>query len=195
MGTSAARTELTRENLPYTSSLTDAEWALIAPLLPEHSASGVRGAGRCGRSLTASSTCCVPSAHGGICRWTSRLGLRFTAGSCACRRRACSGARLTPSDARAGCARSGRGATGCDGHRHRARVAADHLFEQGDGTKAGGGLQQRHDLGLQDLGQGIGPPRPRWTFFRDGRRGSCSMRSAVAGLKPALATAERRGAV
>ncbi|KAB7781870.1 Mobile element protein, partial [Methylorubrum populi] len=34
MWTPAARAELARENLPYASSLTDGEWALIAPLLP-----------------------------------------------------------------------------------------------------------------------------------------------------------------
>ncbi|MDV2988246.1 UNVERIFIED_CONTAM: IS5/IS1182 family transposase, partial [Methylobacteriaceae bacterium AG10] len=32
--TPAARAELARETLPYTSRLTDAEWARIAPLLP-----------------------------------------------------------------------------------------------------------------------------------------------------------------
>ena len=40
MWTPAARAELARENLPYASSLTDAEWALIAPLLPEPSRIG-----------------------------------------------------------------------------------------------------------------------------------------------------------
>lgn len=40
MWTPAARTELARENLPYASSLTDTEWALIAPLLPEPSRIG-----------------------------------------------------------------------------------------------------------------------------------------------------------
>ena len=40
MWTPAARAELARENLPYASSLTNAEWALIAPLLPEPSRIG-----------------------------------------------------------------------------------------------------------------------------------------------------------
>ena len=37
MWTPAALAKLAREKLPYASSLTDAEWALIAPLLPEPS--------------------------------------------------------------------------------------------------------------------------------------------------------------
>lgn len=40
MWTPAARAELARESLPYASSLTDAEWALIVPLLPEPSGIG-----------------------------------------------------------------------------------------------------------------------------------------------------------
>lgn len=41
-------------------------------------------------------------------------------------------------------------------------VTPDHLLEQGNGTKAGGCLKQGHDLGLEDLGQGIwSPPPPR----------------------------------
>ena len=40
MWTPAARAELARENLPYASSLTDGEWALIAPLLPAPSRIG-----------------------------------------------------------------------------------------------------------------------------------------------------------
>lgn len=41
-------------------------------------------------------------------------------------------------------------------------VTPNHLLEQGDRTKAGGRLQQRHDLVLEDRGQGIGsPPAPR----------------------------------
>ena len=34
MWTPAARAELARENLPYATSLSDAEWAIVAPLLP-----------------------------------------------------------------------------------------------------------------------------------------------------------------
>jgi len=37
-------------------------------------------------------------------------------------------------------------------------VTPDHLLEQGDGTKAGGGLQEGYDLGLEDLGQRIARP-------------------------------------
>ena len=34
MRTPAARAELARESLPYATSLSDAEWAVLAPLLP-----------------------------------------------------------------------------------------------------------------------------------------------------------------
>lgn len=40
--TPAARAELARETLPYTSRLTDAEWARIAPLLPVPVVRGTR---------------------------------------------------------------------------------------------------------------------------------------------------------
>lgn len=40
MWTPAVRAELAREILPYASSLTDAEWALTAPRLPEPSRAG-----------------------------------------------------------------------------------------------------------------------------------------------------------
>ena len=40
MWTPAAHAELARENLLYASSLTNAEWALIAPLLPAPSRTG-----------------------------------------------------------------------------------------------------------------------------------------------------------
>src|SRR3954466_10251231 len=40
MWTPAARAELARESLHYATSLTDAEWAVVAPLLPGPAATG-----------------------------------------------------------------------------------------------------------------------------------------------------------
>jgi transposase len=40
MWTPAARAELARESLPYATSLSDAEWAVLAPLLPAPSSTG-----------------------------------------------------------------------------------------------------------------------------------------------------------
>jgi len=40
MWTPAARAELARESLPYATCLTDAEWALVAPLLPSPASTG-----------------------------------------------------------------------------------------------------------------------------------------------------------
>ena len=40
MWTPAARAELARENLPYATCLSDAEWAVVAPLLPSPAATG-----------------------------------------------------------------------------------------------------------------------------------------------------------
>ena len=40
MWTPAARAELARESLPYATSLTDAEWTVVAPLLPGPAATG-----------------------------------------------------------------------------------------------------------------------------------------------------------
>ena len=37
-------------------------------------------------------------------------------------------------------------------------MASEHLFENGDGPKAGSGLQHRHDLRLEDIGQRVRPP-------------------------------------
>ena len=37
-------------------------------------------------------------------------------------------------------------------------IASEHLFEDGDGSKAGSGLQHRHDLRLEDIGQRVRPP-------------------------------------
>ena len=56
------------------------------------------------------------------------------------------------------------------------RVASEHLLEDRDRPYAGGGLQHRHDLGLEDVGQRIRRRRPRAAFFCDGRRGSFSIR-------------------
>jgi hypothetical protein len=50
-----------------------------------------------------------------------------------------------------------------------------HLLEDGDGPEAGRRLQQRHDLGVENIRQRIGPP-PRTAFFCDGSRGSFSIR-------------------
>lgn len=38
--TPAARPELARESLPYATCLTDAEWALVVPILPAPAATG-----------------------------------------------------------------------------------------------------------------------------------------------------------
>ncbi|MCJ2006158.1 transposase, partial [Methylobacterium sp. J-092] len=38
--TPAARAELARESLPYATNLSDAEWAVLAPLLPAPSSTG-----------------------------------------------------------------------------------------------------------------------------------------------------------
>src|SRR4051794_6543426 len=40
MWTPAARAELARESLPYATSLTDAEWTVVAPLLPSPAVTG-----------------------------------------------------------------------------------------------------------------------------------------------------------
>jgi len=40
MWTPAARAELARESLPYATSLTDAEWTVVAPLLAAHATTG-----------------------------------------------------------------------------------------------------------------------------------------------------------
>ncbi|MCJ2007675.1 transposase, partial [Methylobacterium sp. J-092] len=40
MWTPAARAELARESLPYATNLSDAEWAVLAPLLPAPSSTG-----------------------------------------------------------------------------------------------------------------------------------------------------------
>ncbi|MEY9778634.1 hypothetical protein ABIA23_000036 [Sinorhizobium fredii] len=38
------------------------------------------------------------------------------------------------------------------------RMAAQHLIEDGDRTNARCRLQQRHDLGIEDVGEWIGTP-------------------------------------
>jgi len=40
MWTLPARAELARESLPYATSLSDAEWAVLAPLIPAPSSTG-----------------------------------------------------------------------------------------------------------------------------------------------------------
>ena len=35
-------------------------------------------------------------------------------------------------------------------------MTAHHLLEDGDGSQAGGRLQHRHDLGVEDVGERIG---------------------------------------
>ena len=46
-------------------------------------------------------------------------------------------------------------------------MAPEHLLEDGDRPKAGGGLQHRHDLGVEDIGQRIGPaPSARRLLLR-----------------------------
>lgn len=40
MWTPAARAELARENLPYATSLSEAEWTVVEPLLPGPATTG-----------------------------------------------------------------------------------------------------------------------------------------------------------
>jgi hypothetical protein len=58
-------------------------------------------------------------------------------------------------------------------------VTPDHLLEDGDGTKAGGGLQEGHDLGLEEIAERIGTASAARRLLH--RRQSRIMRQAVAG--------------
>jgi hypothetical protein len=60
----------------YPSDLTDAQWELIAPLLPPPSPLGRREKHDRRQIVTRSSTCYAQAAHGGICPKTSPLGRR-----------------------------------------------------------------------------------------------------------------------
>ena len=44
-------------------------------------------------------------------------------------------------------------------------MAAKHLVQYGYRPDAGSGLEQRHDLGVKDCGQGIGPATPAWCLL------------------------------
>ena len=59
------------------------------------------------------------------------------------------------------------------------RMAADHLLENGDRSKAGGCLQHRHDFGIENISERIGP--------------SASSRSLLRGQLRILLDAIRRG--
>ncbi len=74
MWTPAARAELVRETLPYATCLRDAEWTVLALLLPRLPGPAARGDGRSASCSTAFSTSCAPAALGAICRSTSHPG-------------------------------------------------------------------------------------------------------------------------
>ena len=91
MWTPAARAELARESLPYATSLTDAEWRVVAPLLPSPAVTGRPWRWPTRLVLDAVLyVSCGPAARGGTCRTSSRRGPPCTAGFCACRARPCS---------------------------------------------------------------------------------------------------------
>ena len=50
MWTPATRRQHSRDGLRYETDLTDAEWAVIEPLMPEPSPEGGHGHGLCARS-------------------------------------------------------------------------------------------------------------------------------------------------
>jgi hypothetical protein len=45
-------------------------------------------------------------------------------------------------------------------------AATGHLFENGGGSKTGGCLQHRHDLGVKNISERIGPPASSWSLLR-----------------------------
>ena len=82
MWTATTRAQHMRDGLRFASDLTDAEWAVLEPLLPPLSP-----VGRAARVADArdrqrrSSTCCAAASHGGCCRPASRPGRPSMAGS------------------------------------------------------------------------------------------------------------------
>ena len=50
-------------------------------------------------------------------------------------------------------------------------MASEHLLEDGDGSKAGSGLQHRHDLRLEDIGQRVRPPPSAHLLLLRGQSG------------------------
>ena len=87
MWTPTTRRQHSRAGLRYASDLTDAEWAMLEPMLPAELGAAASGHGRCGRSSTRSSTCCAAASPGGCCRTASRRGRRSMAGLPVARRR------------------------------------------------------------------------------------------------------------
>jgi transposase len=128
----------------YPSDTTDAEWALIAPLLPVPACQTQRAAARrptaAGRWWTRSGTSSTTGAYGGHCRPTSRPGALSTpllaSAACGCSSphwRCCR--RTEGAQAAAGCLRAGSPA-GPAGHgRYGCALAAvsfrDHVAKRG----------------------------------------------------------------
>ena len=73
-----------------------------------------------------------------------------------------------------------------------ARMPSLHLQQQGDRAQSGRGPQQRYDLAVPILNQGIGATPAAWRALLGGSRGSVSSRAPVLVLKPALAAAALR---
>ncbi len=74
-------------------------------------------------------------------------------------------------------------------------MAAPDLVENGDRPQARGALEQRHHLAVPNRGQRVRPPAVARRFLLRRQPGSCSRRSAVATLNPALAAAMTGGSL
>jgi hypothetical protein len=48
-------------------------------------------------------------------------------------------------------------------------MAPPDFFEHGNGSDAGGRLQDRHNLAVPNLGQGVRPPSATWRFLLRGQ--------------------------
>ena len=71
-----------RRDLRYPSDLTDAEWTLIAPLIPPANAGDASGRSTCARFSMRSSTCSPRAANGKPCQKTCRPRARRIHTSC-----------------------------------------------------------------------------------------------------------------
>ena len=84
MWTPAARTQLARDDLPYATCLTDAEWAVVAPFMPKPAKVGRPWARPLRLVFDGVLYVLRTGCAWAPCRTSSRRTGRCIAGSCAC---------------------------------------------------------------------------------------------------------------